>query len=400
MSATPFQGSLFEEPDNGGSPAASLVEVVSQAKPKDKQQATFQRLIKQIHEHREIIETWQAYSPRYNQRVSSKLMPLYARLREKRIAMVHLLNEQFHQRGAIRGKRQRQNLRDMILDLTRDLLAEEHDDALVAMHDQYSDIGHAEAAELDNALSRDLVENIFGVDLEEGADDDASMEELIARAAQRLQQEAAQRAEKRATRPKSAKTIAAEEKRAEAEKAVSQSVREIYRKLASALHPDRASSELSPEEKTALMQRVNRAYDSGNLLELLNIQLEIEQIDADHLANLSAARVTHYIRVLRDQLDELKMEIEMLTAPYRHLMPYVVKIQPAHVDLAVDGEAVRLASGLRQLEEDLVLLADPRQLSAVIKDYASARGPDELTMLNDLMDVFSMTEDRPPRRRR
>ena len=327
-------------------------------------------------------------------------MPLYARLREKRIAMVHLLNEQFHQRGAIRGKRQRQNLRDMILDLTRDLLAEEHDDALVAMHDQHSDIGHAEAAEIDNALSRDLVENIFGVDLEEGADDDASMEELIARAAQRLQQEAAQRAEKRATRRKSAKTIAAEEKRAEAEKAVSQSVREIYRKLASALHPDRASSELSPEEKTALMQRVNRAYDSGNLLELLNIQLEIEQIDADHLANLSAARVTHYIRVLRDQLDELKMEIEMLTAPYRHLAPYVSKIQPAHVDLAVDGEAVRLASELRQLEEDLVMLADPRQLSALIKDYASARGPDELTMLNDLMDVFSMTEARPPRRRR
>ena len=103
MSATPFQGSLFEEPDNGGSPAASLVEVVSQAKPKDKQQATFQRLIKQIHEHREIIETWQVYSPRYNQRVSSKLMPLYARLREKRIAMVHLLNEQFHQRGAARA---------------------------------------------------------------------------------------------------------------------------------------------------------------------------------------------------------------------------------------------------------------------------------------------------------
>ena len=41
-----------------------------------------------------------------------------------------------------------------------------------------------------------------------------------------------------------------------------------------------------------------------------------------------------------------------------------------------------------------------RFLSALVKDYASARGPEGLTMLNDLMDAFSMTEGRPPRRRR
>ncbi len=75
-------------------------------------------------------------------------------------------------------------------------------------------------------------------------------------------------------RRKSARQLAAEARRATAEKEVSQTIRDVYRKLAGALHPDRPSDELSEERKTALMQRVNQAYDSRNLLELLDIGAE------------------------------------------------------------------------------------------------------------------------------
>ena len=50
----------------------------------------------------------------------------------------------------------------------------------------------------------------------------------------------------------------------------SQSVRDVYRKLVSALHPDREADGAERERKTALMQRANQAYERNDLLELLD----------------------------------------------------------------------------------------------------------------------------------
>lgn len=395
MSKAPRQESLFEQPDSRDLIVTSML---SKAIPEEKQQATFQRLIKQIHEQRTEIEKWLTYRDRYNQRVTSEMMPLSAQVREKSIALVRLLDAHYDQRGSIRGKSQRRKLRSMILDWLQDLLLEAQDEELVALHDKHSDLSHAEQRDLDMALTQDLVENMFGVSLDDDGEEVANMEEMILKATQKLQQEAEQRAAKRSPRRKSAKAAAAEEKRAAVEKDVSQSVREIYRKLASALHPDRASADFTPEQKHSLMQRVNRAYDAGNLLELLNIQLEIEQIDADHLANLSAERVAHYNHVLREQLAELKSELEMLQTPYRMLVPYVRNFMPAHVDRAMDGEIVRLKNDLRKLENDLADLQDPKQLIAALRHYEADDGLDELAALGELIGSLPMPA--VPRRKR
>ncbi len=396
MPRSPQQNSLFDSPEQ---PNITVVSVLSQTKPQDKQQATFQRLISQIHDQRVQIEEWEAYRERYNQRLTKKLVPLYAEIRSKRIAMAHLLDKQFHRKDAIRGKRLRQQLQALILDLTRDLLQEEHDNDIVALHDRHSELSHEENSELDKALSQDIVENIFGVRLDE-ADASDSLEEMILKAQQKQAQEEEERASQsnaKTARRKSAKAAAAEEKRAAAEKEVSQSVREVYRKLASALHPDRAGGDLTLERKTELMQRVNRAYDKGNLLELLNIQLEIEQIDAEHLVNLSAERVAHYNQVLREQLAELKAELESLLEPYRMLVRFRLKLKPSDIDQALDAEVVHQKINLRQLEADLVAYADPKQLALVLKDYQPDDGIDEFEALGALMDNFIAP---PPRRRK
>ncbi len=202
-------------------------------------------------------------------------------------------------------------------------------------------------------------------------------------------------------RRKSAKQAAAEEKRAAAKKEISQSVREIYRKLASSLHPDRASTDLTADEKTTLMQRVNQAYDRSDLLELLNIQLEIEQIDTNYLTNLPDERIEHYIQVLREQLAELKAELASLLMPYWKLVPYTQKIRPTHVDKAMDAEITRLEMDLRQADIDLIAFQDAKQLATFIKHYQVNDGFDEfdggLQMLGDLLSSFSAP---PPRRRK
>jgi hypothetical protein len=112
------------------------------------------------------------------------------------------------------------------------------------------------------------------------------------------------------------KTAAQQRREAEAQQ-VTQSVREIYRKLASALHPDRQTDAAQREAHTALMQRVNQAYEAQDLLTLLELQLQIEQIDAGHMASASEAKVKHYNKVLGEQLAELKAEIESVEMTFR-----------------------------------------------------------------------------------
>ncbi|MBC6961372.1 MAG: hypothetical protein DWB48_01215 [Nitrosomonas sp.] len=398
MSRSPRQESL-SDPVN--SSELTITDILTHAKPQTKQQAIFQRLIRQIDEQRAQVAEWHTYSERYGQRVGSELMPLFAQLREKRIAMLHLLDTQFHQSKVVRGKQQRAKLCDIILNLAHELLLEQRDEEIVALYDKYSDLSYDDQAGIDKTISQDVIEELFGVHLDDD-NADASIEEMLAKAMRQQQEEEARnKTGSGSRRRKSAKQAAAEEKRAAAKKEISQSVREIYRKLASSLHPDRASTDLTADEKTTLMQRVNQAYDRSDLLELLNIQLEIEQIDTNYLTNLPDERIEHYIQVLREQLAELKAELASLLMPYWKLVPYTQKIRPTHVDKAMDAEITRLEMDLRQADIDLIAFQDAKQLATFIKHYQVNDGFDEfddgLQMLGDLLSSFSAP---PPRRRK
>jgi archaellum component FlaC len=85
-------------------------------------------------------------------------------------------------------------------------------------------------------------------------------------------------------------------------------VREIYRKLASELHPDRESDADERARKTALMQRINAAYEANNLLDLLNLQMEVAQLSEHMLSAIPAERLKNYIKVMQEQLKTLKKE--------------------------------------------------------------------------------------------
>lgn len=70
-------------------------------------------------------------------------------------------------------------------------------------------------------------------------------------------------------------------------------MRDIFRKLASALHPDRETDPAEHGRKTALMQRANVAYAANDLLGLLELQLEVDQIDQTGLDNLGDDRIKY-----------------------------------------------------------------------------------------------------------
>ncbi|MEP6875770.1 MAG: J domain-containing protein, partial [Burkholderiales bacterium] len=280
----PTTASLFD--DEEPVPSASLIEVLAQSQPLTKAQLSFQRLVTKIEAKREHLRQWQACVTRYHQRVAGELAPLQAKLREGQCQMVNLLDELLSQPAPGRrlGQVQRAKLRQLLLNLVITLLEEAPDDALEALHDKHADVPHAELRQSELALTQAMLEDVFGMEV----DDDhgaASTEELLQHAQRKMQERAeaealqAQarqdaRAAKRAG-ARSPKAEAAEAKREQAKHEVSQSLREVYRKLASALHPDRETDAEARVRKTALMQRVNQAYAANDLLSLLGLQLEI-----------------------------------------------------------------------------------------------------------------------------
>jgi hypothetical protein len=119
------------------------------------------------------------------------------------------------------------------------------------------------------------------------------------------------------------------------------------------------------------MQRVNHAYDEGDLLTLLTLQLETEQIDAAHLARVSTARLGHYNKVLREQVRELEQELGGITGHFARLTgqsPAVVT--PAAVQQSLNREIVELKRDIKALKAHHVMLQEPAQRKRWLQQYA------------------------------
>jgi hypothetical protein len=118
-------------------------------------------------------------------------------------------------------------------------------------------------------------------------------------------------------------------------------LRSIYRKLASALHPDREPDPEARARKTALLQRANAAHRQGDLLALLGLQLEIAMVDTTHLSSLADAQIKDYVQILKAQLADLEEEIAMIENALRMTMPAAASVatpDPREIDMLIENE--------------------------------------------------------------
>lgn len=276
-------------------------------------QKRFNTLIRQIEQARQTLTAWHDNIASYRQVHAEVLNPLQAELLAGLRQWVLSLDALLDRTNWTRAERT--TLRELLCEAAGEMLeGGSGDEQIKALFDKHADV-EFDVEQRDRMLAmKGLAEAITGLDLgdDEGIETD---QDLFARLEQGLQEQAAaeeaEEAERSAKAARRRKSAAQQRRETEAQQAT-QSVREIYRKLASALHPDRETDMKQREAKTALMQRVNQAYEAQDLLALLELQLEIEQIDTDHIANVSEQRLKHYNKVLGEQLAELKAEAEHL----------------------------------------------------------------------------------------
>jgi len=397
--------SLFDDPFSG----ISLVEALAQSKPADKAQQRFRKLVTQIERQRERLKQWEDYSRRYNQRVSGELGPLQANLRGARKQMVLLIDELLSApaRGRRLGTVQRTKLQQILTQLVEDLLQEADDEELTALRDKYQEPVDEDDRLFQMEITRDILNRVMGLDI--GDDHGASSpDELMEHAQRKLQEQQQQKEAHQTARRRrrgrhehtEARATGVQAEREQATREVSQSLRDVFRKLVSALHPDREPDAAERQRKNELMQRVNRAYETNDLLTLLGLQLEIEQIDATHLSSITPQRLAHYTQLLREQLANLEAEIERFMQPFLMAMGWRSSsgLTPADVDRQLSADIAQMQIVLRQLHEDLVAFRDPNRLRRRLAEYElEASDPfDDLEALAVLTDGFQP----PPRRRR
>lgn len=338
-----------------------------------KGQKTFNSLIKQIEQARARLAAWEIAIPRYQQKQSAELQPLIDEAQALQIKAVQALDLAHGQSGITKSERRKISI--VITEMTDDLLAMDDDPQVKALYNKHSGSDYDEALASDKATLKSAMEDIFGFDL--GDDFDLSSPEGFTEQAQekireqQAQQNAARQArlEQQAKRKKSPKQLAKEAREQADAEQLKLSIREIYRKLASALHPDREPDPLERERKTILMQKVNQAYDKNNLLLLLELQLELEQIDQDHINNVSEERLKHYNKILREQLAELQHEILRVEAGFmaQFMFDPFEEPDPNNIIKHLSTEIAEVRREIRDLKRDLLVFEDIQKLKPWLK---------------------------------
>ena len=325
-------------------------------------------MIGQIEKRRAELKQWQDLIPKYQQVRQEKMQPIVDSMDALKIDMVTLLDKNYTQK--IFTKKDRAKLDEIILDLANDILTKQKIPEIQAIFDRHSEIDYAQREQFEQEMAKEMLADMFGVEMEGELDlrnPQALLEKMMRDMAELEQAEA----ETAKPRKKTAKQIAKEEQQAQAEKDVSQSLRDVYRKLVAALHPDREPDLDERARKTELMQRVNVAYDKRDLLQLLQLQLELEQIDQDSIAAMSDERLKHYNQVLKEQLQELEMEIH--TAEFAFRMKFDIEpeahLYPAILIPQLEQHIVNLRVTESTLKQDLHDFSDVKNIKAWLKGY-------------------------------
>lgn len=377
---------------------------VGQSKDKallTKSQKEFNRLTKKIAQMQADVKGFEEAVGKAQQRVAQDLAPLLRQHEERRADMVRLLDRAYE--TGKWGARERKKLEHIILEMCQELIGEQKMDDLKPIYNKYSgsdfDEDDTEAEEATASLMREMMQQMFGINIPEDADV-STPEKMQAYLAERMEQQEAEEeerkrkaAERRAQKPKTAKQIEREEKKAEKdqkkaeeEAKTTKSVREVYLDLVKAFHPDREPDEAERQRKTEIMQRVTDAYERNDLLALLQLQLELERIDQNHLETMAEEKLQHFNKLLRKQaaeLDELLWGIKHALAQMTNRQPYLIT-SPMLLDYWLDADIKSTKKQLRQLEKDLQELADTQVLKAWLKSYKIQKPREE----DFFMDLF------------
>jgi len=381
-------------------PTPSMLELVAlQGIKLSPAQKAFKQLVANIEALELRIKETAALVDTYRPQLHKKLRPLQDERDKLNQEMVLFLDGQLSKKGW--ASNHRKTMKEIVCALAEQLFATSYGEEMTAIFNRHSEFAADELPAMNRAAFAAKMEDEFGLDLgttdgEPRSDDELFQETL--RQVEEHMREQAEKAEAYAASRRGNKHSAKQKKTAQQAVDAGKLLKEIYRKLTSLLHPDREPDEAERLRKTALMSEANKAYESKNLLKLLQLQLQAGKIDSLSAAALADEKLQLINHTLREQFSELKLEHDQLEMIVRDEfdVPFYAELNAATLQKVVSAATAAEKDHNKIMRSDLVQIKrNDASLKVWLKEQREMMQDDE-----SLDDIFGQAMMDMPKRRR
>ncbi len=352
----------------------------------NKQQQTFNRLVKKVEKLRVELEQTSKTLSQKLEFYSVHISPLEQQLIDFRKAGVKLFYK-FYQDKKLLSKKDKKHLLEIMAEQLQGILqpgGAAPDEEIKEIFAAVEGLSYSDAAKEDFArMKEDMSETFQNLGLDIDLEDfhaDLSEEEMMRKMAELLgsikEQAEAQEAA-RPTRKKSKKQLEKEAREQQVEEVKNKNIASIYKQLARVLHPDLEQDATLKLQKEDLMKELTLAYDKGDLHTLLRLELAWIQKEENNLEKLSDEKLSIYNQALKQQVDEIQEEIYLLLRhpryqPLQNLTLFAGDIK--HINLTLKQR--ELQQVLKDVEGSLTALKGDNplpELKDIIRTYLQAK---------------------------
>jgi hypothetical protein len=356
---------------------SNLILQPNQGQQLSKLQKDFNFNMAQIAKYKKKLTAHKEKLDALNKVIAEEFSPAERKILEKDLEILYIWDEHFSQ--SFFRKKEKEKIADIIINKANDLYEVNKDVALRDLYDKYAGQGAFEKEEnLEKEMIKNMVDGFFGgkVNMENfDPSDDEKMnsfwEDLKIKSETK-------------TKPKTAKQIAKEEKAKEEEKNISKATRAIYMDLVKAFHPDREVDEVKKLEKTEVMKKITVAYENDDLYNLLSLKLEYLDHQNDSF-NWAGNHIKYYLKLLREQVKELEMELYAMERHCQTIFPNVYNffsLSEKQVETEYKTVKNKLKSELKQLNQHFEYIKDKQYVREYLKDYEIGYEDDDSMFYN------------------
>lgn len=350
----------------------------------------FNRALARIDKLKAQIAELDSIGLAYQAKNKAVLDPLIAKLHANTRSLVVLLDRHLTT-PIVPGKRplltktQRETAIELVTQLAESFAVKGDDPVMTEIYNRHSSTTATDVIKADQADFQAMLESLLtemGGQMPDTTDPETGEtvppEVLLLKVKEELERlehaEHAQRAErttKRQARKAQSKPDSAQAQAVLSQEQAAQTLKTMFRQIASRLHPDREPDETERQRKTALMSQANAAYERKDLVALMHIQLEAELVDAHHASRLSAERLNALTLLLKQQGATLDAERQMLQEKWSDILqvPFGMPLTASLLDEVLQQRQTHLEQSIASQEADLQgLQADETQIKPFLNE--------------------------------
>jgi len=216
-------------------------------------------------------------------------------------------------------------------------------------------------------IIQEHIQNEFGMDVDlSDVNLQGSQDDILKNIFFKLGQAASQHQQSSSESPKTKKQLEKESKKQAIMDMQSKSLHTMYKQLVRVLHPDLERDSQKRTWKEELMKKLTVAYENNDLYSLLTIEMEWMNSSAGKIRSQNDDDLKIYNAILKDQIKELQISIDMLFMHPRNL-----PIQRFYMD-GFDGisslkkKAIELKKLIQEIQ-DIIPRLQTQQAKTIFK---------------------------------